>query len=102
MRFSIDITKTMCGGGGEFVLQSRFTISERALVLFGPSGSGKTLTLKAIAGLLRPDQGLIRLNGDEVESFAEAVVVYRNGQVDGVHSARQLAEAGKSLGETIR
>ncbi|MBQ7585418.1 MAG: ATP-binding cassette domain-containing protein, partial [Desulfovibrionaceae bacterium] len=28
-------------------------------VFFGPSGSGKTLTLEALAGLMRPDQGEI-------------------------------------------
>jgi molybdate transport system ATP-binding protein len=34
-------------------------------VLFGPSGAGKTSTLLAIAGLLEPDDGVIRL-GDTV------------------------------------
>jgi molybdate transport system ATP-binding protein len=33
----------------------------RNAVLFGPSGSGKTLTLRALAGLLKPDEGFIRL-----------------------------------------
>ncbi len=32
-------------------------------MLFGPSGSGKTLTVKAIAGLLRPDAGRIIIGG---------------------------------------
>jgi molybdate transport system ATP-binding protein len=32
-------------------------------VLFGPSGSGKTLTLHTIAGLVKPDLGIIRVNG---------------------------------------
>jgi molybdate transport system ATP-binding protein len=32
-------------------------------VLFGPSGSGKSMTLRAIAGLLRPDAGRIAING---------------------------------------
>ncbi len=34
------------------------------LALVGPSGSGKTTTLRAIAGLIRPDQGSIRCNGE--------------------------------------
>src|SRR5947209_15442970 len=34
-------------------------------VLFGPSGSGKSTTLRCLAGLERPDRGIIRL-GDEV------------------------------------
>jgi len=33
------------------------------LALFGPSGAGKTTLLELVAGLLRPDRGLIRLNG---------------------------------------
>ena len=33
------------------------------LVLVGPSGSGKTSILRAIAGLLRPDRGMICCNG---------------------------------------
>ncbi len=32
-------------------------------VLFGPSGSGKTTILSALAGLLRPDSGLVTLGG---------------------------------------
>ena len=33
----------------------------QALVLFGPSGSGKSLTVQALAGLVRPTQGMIQL-----------------------------------------
>jgi molybdate transport system ATP-binding protein len=32
-------------------------------VLYGPSGAGKSLTLRAIAGLLKPDRGHIVVNG---------------------------------------
>jgi ABC-type sulfate/molybdate transport systems ATPase subunit len=32
-------------------------------VLFGASGAGKSLTLRTLAGLVRPDEGTIRLNG---------------------------------------
>ncbi|MGQ0612960.1 MAG: ATP-binding cassette domain-containing protein [Planctomycetaceae bacterium] len=35
----------------------------RVLCLFGPSGSGKTTCLEAIAGLLRPERGLIAAGG---------------------------------------
>ena len=34
------------------------------LVLFGPSGAGKTTILRQIAGLERPDSGVIRFEGD--------------------------------------
>ena len=36
-----------------------------SLVLLGESGSGKTLTLKCIMGLIRPDAGSIRIDGQE-------------------------------------
>ncbi|MBM4280015.1 MAG: ABC transporter ATP-binding protein [Deltaproteobacteria bacterium] len=37
----------------------------RVLVLFGPSGCGKTTTLRCLAGLEHPDEGVIRF-GDDV------------------------------------
>jgi molybdate transport system ATP-binding protein len=45
------------------------------MVLFGPSGSGKTLTLKAIAGLLRPEKGHISVNGRILFDSASGVDV---------------------------
>ncbi len=36
------------------------------LVLFGPAGAGKTTTLKMIAGLEFPDEGLVKINGEIV------------------------------------
>ncbi|MBC16927.1 MAG: ABC transporter ATP-binding protein [Desulfovibrio sp.] len=63
MTFELDIKKALRCGGEEFLLSARFTTEDRAIVLFGPSGSGKTLTLQAIAGMLTPDEGYIRING---------------------------------------
>jgi molybdate transport system ATP-binding protein len=40
------------------------------LVLFGPSGAGKTMTLRAIAGLVRPHEGLIEIGGNVVFDHA--------------------------------
>lgn len=64
MAFELNIKKEIrdrCGG--RFMLESSFCTDKNRVVLFGPSGSGKTLTLSAIAGLLRPDSGYIRING---------------------------------------
>ena len=46
---------------GAFTLDLRETIAARTVALFGPSGSGKTTTLDAVAGLRRPDEGVIRI-----------------------------------------
>ncbi|MGD2134132.1 MAG: ATP-binding cassette domain-containing protein [Maricaulaceae bacterium] len=37
----------------------------RSLVIIGGSGSGKSVTLKCILGLLRPDAGSIKVDGEE-------------------------------------
>jgi molybdate transport system ATP-binding protein len=49
---------------GAFALDVAFTAPARGVTaLFGRSGSGKTSTVAAIAGLLRPDDGHVRLDG---------------------------------------
>ncbi|WP_454811761.1 molybdenum ABC transporter ATP-binding protein [Labrys neptuniae] len=46
-----------------FTLESAFTSDGGITALFGRSGSGKTTLLNAMAGLIRPDSGHIRLDG---------------------------------------
>jgi molybdate transport system ATP-binding protein len=60
----LDIRKTLHSGKQSFDLAVRLQCDHQRTVIVGPSGSGKTLTLKAIAGLLRPDAGHIRLDGE--------------------------------------
>jgi molybdate transport system ATP-binding protein len=50
--------------GDAFTLDVDLSAPPGVTILFGASGSGKTQTLKAIAGLTRPDCGLIKV-GDE-------------------------------------
>jgi molybdate transport system ATP-binding protein len=44
---------------GTLEIDVDFKLTRPWTILFGPSGSGKTTILRAIAGLLRPDQGRI-------------------------------------------
>jgi len=48
---------------GNFSLKAEFNLSARWTVLFGPSGVGKTSVMRMLAGLIRPDEGSIHLNG---------------------------------------
>ncbi len=65
MRLSVAIAKHLQSDRREFRLDVSFESDADITILFGPSGAGKTLTLQAIAGLLRPDRGAIRV-GDQL------------------------------------
>ncbi|SRR5258706_3239509 len=62
MPLSVDIRKTFVTAERRFTLDVSFATTNQRVVLFGPSGAGKSLTLQAIAGLQRPDEGAIVLN----------------------------------------
>jgi molybdate transport system ATP-binding protein len=48
-----------------FDLRVALAVGRETLAVVGPSGAGKTTLLRAIAGLVRPSAGMIRL-GDEI------------------------------------
>lgn len=48
---------------GSFTLAPDFSCEAENLAILGSSGAGKSMTLRCIAGLERPDEGTIRLNG---------------------------------------
>lgn len=53
---------------GALKLDVAFDLTQPWTVLFGPSGSGKSTILRAIAGLVRPDEAriVLRWNGNEM------------------------------------
>lgn len=48
---------------GDFLLDVNFVSEDKNLALLGESGCGKSVTLKCIAGIIKPDEGYIELNG---------------------------------------
>mgnify|MGYP000846969664 FL=1 len=60
---------------GSFSLRISFELGEEIAALFGPSGAGKSLTLKILAGLDRPKEGRIVLNGRVLYDSASSVFV---------------------------
>lgn len=58
MSLYVDIEKKC----GSFTLKVKFETEQEVLGVLGASGCGKSLTLKCIAGIERPDKGVIRLD----------------------------------------
>ena len=59
MSLSVDIEKKV----GAFHLRCAFEAENETMALLGASGCGKSMTLRCIAGIVRPDRGRIVLNG---------------------------------------
>jgi molybdate transport system ATP-binding protein len=64
---------------GEFTVEAAFASEGRVTGLFGTSGAGKTSLINMIAGLLRPDRGIIAIDGETLDdtSARTHVAVYR-------------------------
>ena len=59
MALSVNIRKRL----GDFQLDVNFAAENEVLGLVGASGCGKSVTLRCIAGILKPDEGHIELDG---------------------------------------
>lgn len=54
------------------------TVNEGEIVtLIGANGAGKTTTLRAISGLIKPRQGSIILNNDDIAKYAAHELVFK-------------------------
>ncbi len=64
----------LCKSFGNNIILSDLSLtikSGETKVIIGRSGAGKSVLLKNIIGLLRPDQGSIKVNGTEVTALSE-------------------------------
>ena len=60
---------------GTFALDARFSLEGGTMAILGASGAGKTLTLRCIAGLMRPQAGSVVLGSRTLVDVAQGVWV---------------------------
>ncbi|MEH2511006.1 molybdate transport system ATP-binding protein [Nitrobacteraceae bacterium AZCC 1564] len=68
---SVDIVKQL----GNFTIKAAFKSNGLVTGLFGNSGAGKTSIVNMIAGLTRPDRGLISLDGEALDDTESGIHV---------------------------
>lgn len=67
----VDVSKAL----GATTVEASFESAGGVTALFGASGAGKTSIINMIAGLMRPDRGLIELDGETLDDAAQGVYV---------------------------
>jgi molybdate transport system ATP-binding protein len=74
MTLAIDIRHRL----GTFLLDAQFETGGGLVALFGRSGAGKTSIVNVIAGLIRPDQGCVTIDGVVLVDTARGLFVPRH------------------------
>ena len=64
----VDIQKKL----KEFDLDVSFELKKGRLGILGPSGCGKSMTLKSIAGIVDPDEGIVSLKTNEETTYFDS------------------------------
>jgi molybdate transport system ATP-binding protein len=67
----VDVSKQL----GDFAIEASFASEGRVTGLFGASGAGKTSLINMIAGLLRPDRGIIAIDEEVLDDTARRLHV---------------------------
>ncbi len=57
----------------DFLLDMEFIVNDKCMGILGHSGSGKSMTLKCIAGIEKPDEGKIVLDGQVLYDSKEKI-----------------------------
>lgn len=71
------------------------------LAIVGPSGSGKTTLAHIIGGLTKPDEGQLKIDGEQLRSHDKSLSRYRNQQVGFVFQTFGLLPHYTALENTI-
>jgi molybdate transport system ATP-binding protein len=69
----VDLQLSVSDGNRRFDLAVQFATGASFAALYGPSGAGKSLTLQAMAGLLKPRSGHVRLDGRTLYDSAAGI-----------------------------
>ncbi|HRI88006.1 MAG TPA: ABC transporter ATP-binding protein [Candidatus Hydrogenedentes bacterium] len=78
---TLEKVRRQLGPGVEFVCDEFHAAEGAQVALWGPSGCGKSTMLNLISGLLRPNSGVIRIDGIETQKLG-------NGQLDRIRGER--------------
>ncbi|MBM3393022.1 MAG: ATP-binding cassette domain-containing protein, partial [Betaproteobacteria bacterium] len=80
-----------------------FELAEHGrLLLLGPSGSGKSTLLMALAGLLAPSRGSVRIAGEDWRGFSGAAADRRRGRLIGFVPQEPHLIDGLSVADNVR
>ena len=93
MRLTVSVQKKL----GQFQFAADFDLAGHRVGLFGPSGSGKSTLMHLLAGLLKPDRGVIRLDDTVLFDSARGIDLAQVVQVpagDGAHERQQPPDDG--------
>ncbi|RKV81946.1 MAG: ATP-binding cassette domain-containing protein [Neisseria sp.] len=71
--FDFSLQAQLSAGKKRFNLDVNCQSQARRLAIIGPSGSGKSLTLQLLAGLLTPEHGYVRIDGQTYGDTAQKI-----------------------------
>jgi molybdate transport system ATP-binding protein len=73
MKLDVQIRMSLRADSRVFELDVAFQSAKNLIVIFGPSGAGKSVTIQTIAGLMKPDEARIALDGRTLFDSAAGV-----------------------------
>ncbi|TGX55254.1 ABC transporter ATP-binding protein [Sphingomonas gei] len=71
----VDLSKSYRRGSTEVPIFDKLSLSierGRFVALMGPSGSGKTTLLNLLAGIDRPNSGMLAVDGERIDGYSES------------------------------